>query len=370
MAKESMFAQLELDAEQKKKVEKLEKQELELEEFNEQELSQYEQSLDKMLEGDEKVNVEQLSRLDEGIQRGQKFKGEITDLAESLTSELTELGQFFGDVGQYQGFWEKGLARIGFTKMADRSRLKRVKSADVKENLQNILDYGHYMVGKLYNAILQNMECHAKIDSTINTTAQKLQENQPVYEQWREKKEKLEREIKSIDDKIDEETDQKKVAAFEKEKTKLQKELHEAEINENHHFTIVDKAKKALPVQRTHLSAYKDMIDSLTQMKTGLEQDIEHITQIYMSVPIAIQTALSTKAASQYDKGMKYATDMATDTVLKSAAGVMDETLSRAERPLIEPEKLEGYRKFQKETRANFDAGCERIKKAHEAPRK
>jgi hypothetical protein len=362
---ESIFAKLQVDAEQKKKLDKIEKESLELEEISQKELGNYEKSLTKMLDGDEKVSVEELSRLDEGIKRGRKFKGEISDLAESLTGELQELGQFFGDMAHYKGFWEKTCAGLGLRKTADRSRLKRVRSADVKQNLQTILDYGHHMVGKLYNAILQNIECHAKIDDTIQLTSKKLEDHQVDYEEWREKKEKLQREHRSLDDRIDEETDQKVVASLERKKSTLQKKLHEAEVNENHYFTIVDKAKKALGVQRTHLKAYKDMIDSLTQLKTGLEEDLDSITQLYLAVPTAIQTALSVKAASTYDKGMKYATDVATDTVLKSAAGVLDEAASRSERPLIEQEKLEAYRKAQREMRAEFDGRITALKKKY-----
>jgi chromosome segregation ATPase len=268
-------------------------------------------------------------------------------------------------MSNYQGL-EKLISRFS-RKWADKKRLARVKTADVTTNLKTILDYGHYMVSKLNNALIENMKCYSRIEGTIQTTNERLEQHQPEYEQWQEKREKLERQIKELEEKMNQ-AGPDEYAKLEGEKSQLDKEFHEAQTTENYHFTIVDKAKKALPVQRTHLTSYKDMIDSLKQFKTGLEQDLDHVTQVYLSAPTAIKTALSVKAASQYDKGMKYATDKATDAVLKSVEGILDETASRAERPLIEDEKLQAYRKVQQEMRAHYDKRVDQLKKTYAEP--
>jgi len=361
---ESIYAQMQVQLEerQKKKLEKIETGTVKFEQESKQELDAYKNNLEQMLEGEKQVDVNELSKLDAGIQRGKQYNLEVTELAESLSLELQDLGQVIGDMSHYQGL-EKWVARIS-QKRADKIRLSRVKSQDVKENLQTILDYGHAMVSKLNDRILANMECHAEIDGTIITTSEKLKENQPIYEHWRVEKEKLERKMTDLQDKMDK-ADQTEYATLETEKQTLQKKLDESQINENNYFTIVDKAKKAIPVQRRHLQAYKDTVDSLTQLKTGLEEDIENVTQIYLRAPTIIKTALQVKAASQYDKGMKYATDITTEAVLKSAAGIQDEVASRAERPLIEEDKLEAYRNFQIQERAKFDARILNIKKAY-----
>jgi len=359
-----IFAELEEKATEK--LRNLDNKQAELSKENERGLTAYEQSVRNMLSG-EKVSVEELSKLDNGIRRGKEFEGEISELAESLTGELQELGQFFGDMTQYKGLLENVLARIGLNKWADKKRMSRVKSADVKQNLQTILDYGQHMVSKLYAAILENLECHTKIDGTIRETSRRLEENQPNYERWRAEREGLDRQLNELEIRMNQAAPME-FAKLEGEKSALQKKLNESQINENHYFTIVDKAKKALPVQRKHFQAYKDMVDGLTQLRTGLEQDLDHVTQVYLAVPTAIKTALGTKAASQYDKGMKYATDIATDTVLKSAEGILDEVASRAERPLIEPEKLAAYRRMQIEMRAEFDRRIEELKKKHALP--
>ena len=87
----NIFAQLQLDAEQKQKVDALDRKQLELEQADQQHLATYERDVEQVLTG--KTDIATLSKLDQGIQRGQAFQGEISDLAQSLTHELNDLGQ-------------------------------------------------------------------------------------------------------------------------------------------------------------------------------------------------------------------------------------------------------------------------------------
>ncbi len=360
-----IFASLTKEA--KEKLSKIDKRQAEIEKSDREALDQYQSTLQRVLEGKEDVKVSELSKLDTGIQRGTQYKQEITELAQSLTTELNELGQFFGGMSQYKGIMEGGLAMVGLSKWADRARLRRVRSSDVKQNLETILDYGTHMVKRLYGAIIENIECHAKIQGTIELTTTKLSENQPKYEDWRSQRETHEREMGDLEGKLDLASGTE-YTRLNGEKTALTKKLQEAKMNEDYHFTIVDKAKKAIPMQRTHLQAYSDIANSLTQLKTGLEQDMEHVTQVFLATPTAIQTALATKAGSQYDKGLKYATDVSTDLVLQSAAGILDEVATRAERPLIEPEKLKKYREEQMAMKAMFESRIGALKTQYASP--
>lgn len=360
----NIFEQLKVDAQQRQQLEKLDKKRMVLEEESKRDISDYKVTLDKMLSGEKQVDVKELSRLDAGIQRGEKYKVEISDLAESLTSELSDLGQLFGDLSQYKGAIEGVAAKIGLKRYADKRRLARVKSADVKENLKTILDYGTHMVAKLQAAILDNMDCRVEIEGTLNHTTDKLRENQPKYEESRSQREALEGRLEEVRNRFDaaDETERAKIAG---EREKLEREVLEIKTTENYYFTIVDKARQAAPIQRIHLQSYSTMIDALIQLKTGLEQNIENVTSMYNSVPVAIKTALGVKAASQYDKGMKYATDKSTEVVLASVAGVLDEGASRNERPLIEPDKLEFYRKARAELQREFETRISAIKEKH-----
>ena len=138
----SMYQQLQsqLEDKQKEKLKKIEQNTVQFEQESQEELSSYRENLEKMLEGKEKVDIKELSKLDVGIERGKQYNLEVTELAESLTAELQDLGQVIGDMSQYQGV-EKWLAKFSLTsKLADRQRLSRVKTQDVKKNLQTILN--------------------------------------------------------------------------------------------------------------------------------------------------------------------------------------------------------------------------------------
>ena len=361
-----IFAKLNSDVEAQQKLEAISKKQIRYEEEAEQDITAYESNVRSILKGED-VDIKELSKLDAGVKRGQEFKGEISDLAESLTEELQSLGVFFQEMSQYKGTKEKILSFVGLTRYANKARLQRVRNADVKENLQAILDYGNHMIQKLYTAILDNMACEKRIEAVMNLTSQKLEENQPKYEQWRAEKEKLQlkkNELQNIIDKADE----TEIAKLTPNVLALDKQLREAEMNEENYFMIVKKAKEAIPVQKQHVQAYADIAKALTTLRTGIEQDIEAVTEMYLAVPIAIQTALGTKQASTIDKGIKYATDKATDTLLRSAEGILDEAANRAEKPLIDPEQLAQFRKRRLEMRANYDSRQKALQEKHAAP--
>lgn len=356
----SILDQLMVTPEQQEKLQTLDKKRVALSEANRKDLTAYEQSLNQMLDGKSEVKVQSLSLLDAGIQRTNQYKGEISDLALSLTTELNGLGQLFGDLSQYKGL-EAWVARFGFASKADSMRMSRVKSADVKQNLQTILDYGTHMVRKLHAGILENMECYAKIEASVKRASNILNDTQPIYKNWRSQREQLEREMSELDVKMAG-AEEELFAKLSVEKTELEGKVHEAKTNEDYNFTIVNNAKDALPIMRGHLKAYADSRDALLIMKTDVEQRINHVTQVYLAVPTAIKTALSVKAASQYHKGMNYATDISTDAVFKSTAGVLAEVSARRARPLIEPEKLELYRKAQEQMEEEFRVEGEALK--------
>lgn len=362
----SIFADIQGVANQRLK--QLDARQAEVQALDRDALSKYDQTVRSMLDQQQEGDIQQqLSKLDKGIESGKKYKQEISELAENLTTELQGLGEYFQEMSLYKGFWEKAFSKIGMKKTADRTRLKRIKSADVKQNLEQILDYSNTMVKKLYEAILENTECHSKLKSTISYTSNKLKDNQPKYEEWRTKKEGLESQVAEIEDRLAKANETEYVTINE-EKVKALNDLQEAKVNENYFFTIVEKAKQALPVQNTHQKAYADIIESLVSLRTGLEQNIENVTELYMATPTAIKTALAVKTASQTDKGMKYATDLSTKVLLDSAAGILDEAANRAERPLIEPEKLKKYRQDQAQMRAIFETRIQALEQKYSQP--
>ncbi|MBS3146596.1 hypothetical protein J4471_02770 [Candidatus Woesearchaeota archaeon] len=353
--------------EQKKKLKDLDEKKRELDFTIDKGLTKYEKDLNDMLTGEKQVDVAELSKLDEGIQRAQEYKGEISDLAISLTEDLEEYGQFIESMARYEGI-EKVLAFTGiFRGMADKMQKSRVKNADVRENLETILDYGTHMVSKIQEAIIDNMECKSRLEATLDVTTETLEENQPIYEKFRAEREKFEAEVAKVKDEIAKATESEYPALATKVKD-LDGQLQTSKTNEDNYFTIVKKAKDAFPLQQKHFEAYASMVNALITFRTGLAEDIKHVTAIYQNAPVAIQTALATKAASQYDKGMKYATDVSTDTVLKSARGVLDEVATRAERPLIEAVKLEAYRKVLLEMEAQYSGRMESLKDKHSKP--
>jgi|SRR3989339_488021 len=364
------------DATKAAKIENVSKKRISIAEEDEKTMTDYQSSFKKIISGDKTVQATQvLSLLDQGLARGKEFEGEVSDLAFGLTGELNELGQFFGDISQYSGGLEKTLAFLGtktgmtaVTRIADRYRMGRVKSADVNQNLKTILSYGAHMINQLQSRTLDAQKSYNSIAAILEETTEALKTNQPIYEKWQTEREALGRQVAALEAKMDKAT-QAEFAILSREKASLLQELGKAQTNENHYFTIVKNTKDAIPTQEKYLKAFEDMRGALITMKTGLETNIQSVTALYQATPVAVQIALATKAAGQYDVGMKKTTRAGLDTTLKAVRGVLDEAGTIAERPLVTPEEMENFRNMQVAMESNYSQRFDELKDAHSKPK-
>lgn len=325
----------------------------ELEFANQEGLKEYEAQVGNILDDNKKADLTKLSKIDQGIERGKIFKKEVSELSENLTEQLRSYGEFLGGLSDYTR-WENVVGLFRGVTVKDQMRLERVKNASARESLETIIDYSHHIVSKLHSALAENQQCYGSISDAIDSTGQKLEVNEPIYEEWRSKKEQLERDIKELEDKRDLAGSSER-PGLELEISAAEVKRHEAEIKENKYFTIVDKATQALPIQRIHLKAYKDIIDSLTVLRVGLEEKIDNVTAIYRATPVAVKTQIRVKSASEVDKAINYATDIATGAVVQASGGILDEGASRAEKLQLSDDKLQLYADTRAKMRAEYD---------------
>lgn len=360
-----VFEKLRVDQKQKEKLEEVDKKRMRLEEENTQLVDEYQKTTEKIIKGE--ATVEDLSKLEVGIQRGKQCTSEIYEIAAGLATDYENLGQFVGNLQNYKGFVEKFLVEIGFEKAAYKKMVGRIKHSDIKENLETIVDFGHLMVHKLNDGVIANNDAYYAIGVAIDMTTKELAEKQPIYEKWRAERESLDRQMIELKEKQAQATDAE-FAELQIQIVTLQKNVDKAKFNEDHYFGKVDKAKQALKIQPIHQQAYRDNVNSLDQIKTRFEADIEHSTPLFLRIKTAIETVVTTKAASQYYKGLRMAVDVTTDTVQKSAAGVMAEAAAIAEKLTLDEDKAVNYRKVQIAERADFDRRMSLLKDKYSTP--
>lgn len=359
------FEQLKVTKEQRDKLAAMDQKNAEFKETSAQTLDQYEQATQQILEG--KAGIETLSKLEIGIQQGTKSRMEFFQIAENIALTYESLGQEIGDTQNYRGLVEKSLAGIGLTSLASITRLKRFRKAGIQHNLETVLDFGHFGIHKVNDMIVGNQECYERIGRVIVNTAEELKKTQPLYERWRGEREGFERQMKELKEKQAQVVGQE-FADLEVQRAALQEQYDRAKFNEDNFFGIVERAKQALETQPIHQQAYRDNVSALNQIKVRLEKDIEYYTPIFLSAQTMVETGLTTKSVGQYYKGLRMALDVATNTVQKISAGVMDESASIAEKPALDIQKRKQYRDVQMTERAYFDRRMEVLKTDYATP--
>src|SRR6185436_18286435 len=191
-------------------------------------------------------------------------------------------------------------------------------------------------------AIAKNAETYGKLQATDAALSEKLVENQPKYEHWRQEVKRFEQEIAELDRRI-QVADETSYAQLQAERSQKQAAVDEAKINETQYFEVLKNAKESQPIVRAHMEGFKQAIAALTQNKVKTQEKIANLTTVFEGIYQIMETALEIKGFSTIDKSINYAADSTTRVMTEQVEGILQETADRAEKKLIDDVKLKEY---------------------------
>jgi len=347
----------------KKKADKLKAvrlREVQLERDVDQRMSEYETTVDRLTDPKQrqKANVAELSQLDGAITNGREYTADLQTLIVDLTSELDELGRNVATlrdarpVERFVGVFNKRWAR--------QMVVNRIRQQNVDGSMKTVLAYARGTVDSLSAAIAKNAQVYAKLQATDMGLSQKLVDNQPKYEHWRLEGKRLEAEIAELDRRI-QVADESGYAKLQAERTKLQGDLDEAKLNETQYFEVLKNAKEAQPVVRAHIEGFKQAVAALSQNKIKTQEKIANLTEVFEGIYQIMETALEIKGFSTIDKSINYAADSTTRVMTEQVEGILAETADRAEKKLIDEDKLKSYTDHLEQIIQTFDARMEQL---------
>jgi len=352
---------------QKQKLDNMQQKTVELKRTFDSSRKEYESKLDDMLSEDKqkkrskegkKFNVGELKALDNAIVQGQEYQKDMQDLIEELTGELENLGRKVATTKDYQGL-EKFWSVIGASKWANASRLDRIKSQNVAGSMQTVIAYANGTVESLNQQIAKNAEMYSALTQKEKIIVEKLNENQPKYEHWREEVKRISKAIEDVDRKLREanESERPKV---EQEKTNMSRELDQARLNETSYFEIVKNASEAVNLVRLHAKGFYSAIDALTQSKIKTAEKIDNLKEIFTGIYQIMETALEIKGFSRIDSTLNYLADKTTETLNTQIEGILDETMARNEKKVIDDDKMVKYMEHLGKVVENFTEGMKK----------
>ncbi|MBC8163546.1 MAG: hypothetical protein H7Z42_20245 [Roseiflexaceae bacterium] len=347
----------------KQKVERLKNvraKEIQLEKELDQGMSEYASTIQRLTDTKQRdgANVAELSKLDGAIASGRQYTGDLQTLIEDLTGELDELGRTVATVKDATGM-EKLIGRFN-KRWARQMAVGRIRQQNVDGSMKTILAYARGTVESLNAAIAKNAQVYGKLQNTDVELSQKLMDNQPRYERWRQEAKQLEGEVAELDRRI-QVADETTYAQLQSERSQKQAALDEAKINETQYFEVLRNAKEAQPIVRAHMEGFKQAIAALTQNKVKTQEKISNLTEVFEGIYQIMETALEIKGFATIDKSLNYAADSTTRVMTETVQGILAETADRAEKKLIDEVTLKQYTDHLADIIDTFDKRMEQL---------
>jgi hypothetical protein len=333
--------------------------ELQLEKELDQGVSEYEATVQRLTDAKQRSgNVAELSKLDGAIASGRQYTTDLQTLIEDLTGELDELGRNVATVKDATGM-ERLIGRFN-KRWARQMAVNRIREQNVDGSMKTILAYARGTVESLNAAIAKNAQVYGKLQNTDAELSQKLLDNQPRYERWRQEAKTLEGELAELDRRI-QVADETTYAQLQGERSQKQAALDEAKINETQYFEVLRNAKEAQPIVRAHMEGFKQAISALTQNKVKTQEKIANLTEVFEGIYQIMETALEIKGFATIDKSLNYAADSTTRVMTETVQGILAETADRAEKKLIDEATLKQYTDHLAEIIDTFDKRMEQL---------
>jgi chromosome segregation ATPase len=342
MVDEQILSKTRGGKEKAQKLKTVRAKELQMEQQLDTGVNEYQSTIDRLTDAKRRgqAQVADLSKLDVAITSGRQYTGDLQTLIEDLTGELDDLGRNVATLKDATTM-ERLVGRFN-KRWARQMTVKRIREQNVDGSMKTILAYARGTVESLNAAIAKNAETYGKLQATDVELSQKLVDNQPRYEHWRQEIKRLEQEIAELDRRI-QVADETTYATLQAERSKQQAALDEAKINETQYFEVLRNAKEAQPIVRAHMEGFKQAIAALTQNKVKTQEKIANLTNVFEGIYQIMETALEIKGFSTIDKSINYAADSTTRVMTEQVEGILAETADRAERKLIDDAKLKEY---------------------------
>lgn len=311
-------------------------------------------TLESQLEGDE------LSGVNEGLQRWAGYKQTVGEMSSEVTSLLEQHVEFTADSQNFQK-WEKPLSWFKPTaKYAERMRNDRMKTQSPAQNLQQVLSYCGQLVTELQETRLDAVSSYERLDTQVAIVTKKVAEYEPQYAA---KKEQLEAKEEQVDTLTQEYqvADSAGQAKIIETLNQAKRELAQVQNEHDQVFTVYKQAQEAVAPNMKVRDDLMGIVRDLGRQATMIQEKMDNVTQIYAAAPEAVKYMMTTAGTEVLDKTVNALTDKAVDIVSVARQTINKTTLDREEIELIAPERMRQYLDDSRAVDAEFEARFAKI---------
>ncbi len=239
--------------------------------------------------------------------------------------------------------------------------VQRVREQNVDGSMKTIPAYARGTVESLNSAIAKNADVHDKLQATDAELSQKLIENQPKYEHWRQGVKPHRAGDRRARPAHPGGRRDHLCAAPERALGRSSRSSTRPRSTRPSTSRCSKNAKESQPIVRAHMEGFKQAIAALTQNKVKTQEKIANLTTVFEGIYQIMETALEIKGFSTIDKSLNYAADSTTRVMTEQVDGILAETADRAEKKLIDDAKLKEYTDHLAQVIDAFDQRMEQL---------
>lgn len=302
----------------------------------------------------------------------QKATVELAEVMKGIEDELAGIGMKITTVERYQGierFWKL----IRNKERADSLRLQRMRSMNIQESIDRIEQHVHDVIDGLGKIEANHVSDVKKYDESLKRTLKRYKEAQPIYKDWREKRKDIEVDLAALETDLKAGTvSEEERPAKETELDELKKKLHEAEIQEKAHLTIVTDAQREIPnVQNSRDGAQKE-IEAIHTMRLSFLEKLNNTRVMLETAMTNIITKAELERVRIVDPAFNKTLTLIAENNEKTAGAVLEIVAERLGKAAIDPAKsaelISNLMGHMKEFAERMDAIATEAEKGTRAP--
>ncbi|MBI4991717.1 MAG: hypothetical protein HZB99_00675 [Candidatus Harrisonbacteria bacterium] len=310
--------------------------------------------LDVTKEGGAKTTAQVLkgasSKLAEAKVFGDRMEQELRDLCMGLETKLEEIGYSVSDSYRFRGtekVWAffGGLGLKSCTDRAQRLRLHRLQTQDVQESVKEVNDLVEKTIRELgeiekqYLADIGDVKAGTGYNATLRLVIEKLKEAQPKFREVKERREKFETELKTLQMELESGTvSESERPAKEDELEELRKNHQKAYLLETELHEVIQNAQRAIPEIQKNRDAAQQAVQSLRQMRRGLLEKMENFRIVLETAMTAVRARAKLERYENVDPALNKTITLLSEHNVKVAAAAMEIAIERAKHAAINPE--------------------------------
>ena len=278
-----------------------------------------------------------------------KTAAELKTLCEGLDTRITEIGVVVAEAQKYQGAekFYSALGHLGFKWGKDKAaiaRHERMQKLDLRQAVQEVQNYTVETIKQLGESE-QDYKLDLKMyQDKLTEVLNKQSTATPPYLAIVAKRQELEAKVNTAKEELSAGTlSQAERPQKEQDLEAMERQLHEAQLQENSLLAIVKEAKEAIPDLQKDRDAAAESIKALHGMRQSMFEKFSNLKVVLERATTAMKATSRLELYSSVDPAFNKAIETITGNNIAAAGAALETYTDRIKHAAIDPQKSQEF---------------------------